>query len=150
MTYTERNFEDHIEEFLKSNGFNSYKSGEFYNKKFYLVPKDLFSFLDKTQTKKISILKKQYGEDFEEKFLNYLSKEIDERGVIDVLRKGIRNSGQKIDLIYFKPNSGLNTELEEKYKNNKFSIIRQLKFLENTQHSIDIVFINGLPNNNWT
>jgi len=146
MTYTERNFEEHIEKFLKSTNFNSYKSEEFYNKKFCVVSKDLFSFLDKTQNKKTKILKEQYGENFEEKFLNYLSKEIDERGVIDVLRKGIKNSGQKFDLIYFEPNSGLNKELEEKYKNNNFSVIRQLKFLEDTQHSIDIVFfINGIP-----
>ncbi len=146
MTYTERNFEEHIEKFFKSKSFNSYKSEEFYNKKFCLVPKDLFTFLEKTQTKKLDLLKKQYGDDFEEKFINYLYKEIDERGVIDVLRKGIKNSGQKIDLIYFEPNSGLNKDLEAKYKNNIFSIIRQLKFLEDTQHSIDIVlFVNGLP-----
>ena len=146
MTYTERNFEEHIEKFFKSKSFNSYKSEEFYNKKFCLVPKDLFTFLEKTQTKKLDLLKKQYGDDFEEKFINYLYKEIDERGVIDVLRKEIKNSGQKIDLIYFEPNSGLNKDLEAKYKNNIFSIIRQLKFLEDTQHSIDIVlFVNGLP-----
>ena len=48
MPYTERNFEEHIEEFLKSKNFNSYKSEEFYNKKFCVIPKDLFSFLEKT------------------------------------------------------------------------------------------------------
>ena len=42
MTYTERNFEEHIEKFLKSTNFNSYKSEEFYNKKFCVVSKDLF------------------------------------------------------------------------------------------------------------
>ena len=66
MTYTERNFEEHIEKFFKSKSFNSYKWKEFYNKKFCLVPKDLFTFLEKTQTN--YILKKQYGEDFEENF----------------------------------------------------------------------------------
>ena len=57
MTYTERNFEEHIEKFFKSKSFNSYKSEEFYNKKFCLVPKDLFTFLEKTQTKKLDLLK---------------------------------------------------------------------------------------------
>ena len=33
MTYSERNFEEHIEKFLKSKNFNSYSSEQNYNKK---------------------------------------------------------------------------------------------------------------------
>ena len=42
--------------------------------------------------------------------------------------------------------SGLNAELRRLYEGNIFSVIRQLKYSEKTEHSIDIaLFLNGLP-----
>ena len=51
-----------------------------------------------------------------------------------------------IRLVYFQPSSGRNPELEEKFKQNVLTVVRQVKYSTTTQNSIDLVlFLNGLP-----
>ncbi len=45
-----------------------------------------------------------------ERFLKSLSREIERRGALDVLRNGIKDAGCKFHLAYFRPASGLNEE----------------------------------------
>ena len=47
------------------------------------------------------------------RFLARLSREIARRGALDVLRNGVKDSGCKFRLAYFRPSSGLNEELQE-------------------------------------
>lgn len=60
----------------------------------------------------------------------FLDSEIGKRGTLDVLRNGIKDRGAKFELAYFKPVSGLNPEHEKLYKQNRFSVIRQIPFSE--------------------
>ena len=46
-----------------------------------------------------------------QKTIAELSSEIESRGVIDVLRKGVKDRGCTFHLVYFQPKSGLNPEL---------------------------------------
>ena len=47
-----------------------------------------------------------------EQFLKRLAAEIERRGALDVLRNGIKDSGCKFQLAYFRPASGLNEETQ--------------------------------------
>ena len=67
MTYTERNFEEHIEKFFKSKVLIHINRKNFIIKNFVQFQKIYLHFLKNTN-KKINLLKKQYGDDFEEKF----------------------------------------------------------------------------------
>lgn len=49
-------------------------------------------------------------------------------------------------MAYFRPATGLNEETQKLYEANQFSVIRQLRFSEKGEQSIDMVlFLNGLP-----
>ena len=79
-------------------------------------------------------------------FLHRLQGEIAKRGVVDVLRGGIKHGPAHVDLFYGTPPPG-NVKAAEKFAANIFSVTRQLRYSRNeTALSLDMaVFINGLP-----
>jgi len=143
--YLEQDFEEHIEEHLVSSGYSSLDPS-IYDKKLCLIPTQLIGFLRETQPKALEKLELQYGSDTESKLIKRLFSEIENRGVIDVLRKGVKDRGCDFRLVYFQPKSGLNPEHRDLYKKNRFSVIRQLKYSLKNEKSIDMcIFINGIP-----
>ena len=142
---TEKKFEDHIEKHLKDNGYKSLNSS-IYNKELCLIPKQVVDFIKITQEKEYQKLEKQYGDETDNKLCRRLSQEIERRGVIDVLRKGIKDRGSRFYLVYFEPKSTLNKEHQNLFTHNQFALIRQFKYSEKNENSIDIgIFINGIP-----
>lgn len=80
-------------------------------------------------------------------FLHRLQGEIAKRGVVDVLRKGIKHQiPQTIELFYGTPTPG-NVKAAERFAANIFSVTRQLRYSRvETALALDMaVFINGLP-----
>src|SRR6266446_1745951 len=117
-----------------------------YNRTLCLIPRDVIDFIYATQPKEWEKLKQQHGQDVKERFLTRLAREITRRGTLDVLRKGMRDSGCKFQLAYFRPSSGLNAALQKLYAANLFTVVRQLQYSEKTGHTLDLaLFLNGLP-----
>ncbi len=79
-------------------------------------------------------------------FLHRLQGETAKRGVIDVLRHGVKHGPIHLDLFYGTPTPD-NTKAEERFAENIFSVTRQLRYSKDeTQLALDLaVFINGLP-----
>ena len=145
MTYTERKFEDHIEYELVESGYKNRKT-DFYNKDLCSIPEDLIGFIKDTQLKQYEKLENQYGPQTDEKLLKRISDEIEKRGLINVLRKGVKDLGSSFQLVYFEPKSGLNPEHRELYEKNRFTVVRQLKFSKRNENSVDMgLFVNGIP-----
>ena len=66
--------------------------------------------------------------------------------MLDVLRKGVRDRGCYFDLTYFRPSSGMNPDRRRLYAQNRFSLVRQLKYSQRNEKSVDMaLFLNGLP-----
>ena len=75
-----------------------------------------------------------------------LAAEIERRGALDVLRNGIKDSGCKFRLAYFRPASGLNEETRRLHAANLFAAVRQLRYSTKNENSLDLVlFLNGIP-----
>lgn len=135
---------------IENNGFvqrfyNWDHSGH-YDRKECIDTVTLWDFIERTQPKEAEKLKINYGEGYQTKFLQRLQKEITEKGIIQVMRKGIKDRDAHIMLFYFEPNSSLNPDLETLWQANTFSVTRQLFFSLQTNKSVDmVVFINGLP-----
>lgn len=117
----------------------------------YAVDKDhLFPFLATTQPEEYAKLGITDYRDktsmVRQKFLARLQGEITKRGVIDVLRKGIKHGPLSFDLFYGTP-SPENTKAVARHAANRFSITRQLYYSrEETKRALDLcAFINGLP-----
>lgn len=106
----------------------------------------LSEFLQSTQPKAAEAA--QLGEDgpARRKFLARLQGEVTRRGVIDVLRKGVKHGAHHLDLFYGTPTLG-NSKAEDLFAANRFSVTRQLRFSrDETQLALDLaLFINGLP-----
>jgi type I restriction enzyme R subunit len=80
------------------------------------------------------------------KFLTRLQGEVHKRGVIDVLRNGVKHGPHDVALFYGTPTPG-NTKAEELYRHNRFSVTRQLRYSRDERAlALDLgLFINGLP-----
>jgi type I restriction enzyme R subunit len=80
------------------------------------------------------------------KFLARLDKEIATRGVIDVLRHGVKDNQHDAILFYSTPTPG-NTKAADLFTKNRFSVTRQLRYSrDETRRALDMcIFINGLP-----
>ena len=106
----------------------------------------LSAFLAATQPETAAALDLGADSPTRRKFLDRLKREVGNRGIIDVLRRGIQHGPSEVTLIYGTPTPG-NTQAEERYRQNRFSVTRQLRYsTSNQQLSLDIgLFVNGLP-----
>jgi type I restriction enzyme R subunit len=79
-------------------------------------------------------------------FLHRLQGEIAKRGVVEVLRSGIKHGPAHVDLFYGTPTPG-NMVAAELFAANIFSVTRQLRYSSiETTLALDLaVFLNGLP-----
>lgn len=122
------------------------RTPEEYERGLCLVPDDVLDFILATQATEWNKLKQHHGVAVKEQFLQRVSSEITRRGALDVLRHGVKDSGCKFQLAYFRPSSGLNEALQRLHAANLFCVIRQLRFSEKNEKSLDLVlFLNGIP-----
>ena len=118
---------------------------EDYDRALCLILADVVDFLLATQPKQWRKLEQHHGADVKPRFLARLSREIARRGALDVLRDGVKDSGCKFRLAYFRPASGLNEESQRLHAAN-LAVVRQLRFSEQDEQSIDLArFLNGVP-----
>ncbi|MDO8591196.1 MAG: DEAD/DEAH box helicase family protein [bacterium] len=145
MDTSEKSFEAHIETVLTASGYRA-REPKNYDAESCMDEEMLFEFIYATQPKEWEKLKEQHGEEVKSKFVYRLKQEIETRGTLDVLRKGLSDYGSRFQLVYFAPESSLNPEHALAYQNNIFSLIRQVKFSQKDEKSLDtVIFINGLP-----
>lgn len=143
--HTESTFESAIIEHLTSNGWLEGNQSDF-SQDLALDKKAVLSFVQESQPREWEKLKSYYKEDTESKFIQRLFKELDLRGMLDVLRHGIMDSGIKFRLAYFKPDSKLNPDTLAQYNYNRLYITRQVYFSSKNNKSIDLLLsLNGLP-----
>src|SRR2546427_1448177 len=68
---------------------------EDYDRTLCLLPRDVVDFVLATQPKEWKKLEQHHGAGVREQFLKRLAAEIERRGVLDVMRGGIKDSGCK-------------------------------------------------------
>ncbi len=142
---SEKGFEEYVEEHLLKSGYIKGNPDD-YNKEFAIDTKLLFGFLEDTQPKKMERLREIYKEQYQFKVLSRLNRELNNRGMIDVLRHGIKDYGVYLDLAYFQPASKLNDEMIKLYEKNRISVTRQVHYSIKNENSIDmLICVNGLP-----
>ena len=116
-----------------------------YSKDYALDTARVKRFLLSTQKKKVDNTACFASEISERKFFTELAKQLANRGVTDVLRKGFRYISELFDMYYPLP-SELNPTAQELYKKNIFCVTRQLFYSKENQNSIDVMIsLNGLP-----
>lgn len=99
-----------------------------FNRETALLEKYLFEFIQTSQPKEWKKLSTIHGEQVKKQFLHRLFKEIENRGLLDVIRNGFTTHGVNFKLAYFKPSSNLNKQSIEQFNQNQLTVIRQVKY----------------------
>jgi type I restriction enzyme R subunit len=121
-----------------------------YDREYAVDTRHLFAFLQATQPDEYAKLGISNYKDTHsmarQKFLARLQGEITRRGVIDILRHGIKHGPLSFDMFYGTP-SPENDNAVVRHAANRFCITRQLRYSrEETKRALDLcTFINGLP-----
>ena len=142
---SEKQLETLLVDYLRE--VHQYEQGvsEDYSKDYALDTERVKRFLMATQKKKVDNTACFASEVSERKFFTELSKQLANRGVTDVLRKGFRYISELFDMYYPLP-SELNPTAQELYGKNIFCVTRQLFYSKENQNSIDVMIsLNGLP-----
>jgi len=134
-----------IDHLVNVNGYEQGQNSD-YNKDYAIDEARLIRFLEDTQPKAIEELGLHKSRQKYEQFLTRLQGEIAKRGVIDVLRNGMKIYPTHLVMFYMTP-SEKNETVKKQFEQNIFSVTRQLMYSkDNTKLALDFcIFINGLP-----
>ena len=130
---------------VEQNGYEEGTNTD-YNKEYAVDETRLFRFLQDTQPTQMEKLGVFQSDQKKRQFLNRLQGELSKRGIIDVLRNGIKVYPVSLIMFYMTPTEG-NATTMELFEKNIFSVTRQLRYsLDAGKLALDLcLFINGLP-----
>lgn len=130
---------------VEHNGYEEGANAD-YNKEYAIDETRLFRFLKDTQPDQMDKLGVFKSEQKKRQFLNRLQGELAKRGIIDVLRNGIKVYPVDLIMFYLTPTEN-NIKAREMFEKNIFSVTRQLRYSQDAgKLALDLcVFINGLP-----
>lgn len=142
----EKRFEQDIEEYLISEGGYEKGNPSAFDRKLALDKDTFISFIKNSQPKKWERYVKIYGSDSERQIIDRFNREVKMVGLLRVLRKGFTDRGVTFNVVFWKPETGLNQTTIDQYKANVLHCTRQLHYSVHNENSIDIVlFVNGIP-----
>lgn len=145
--HDEESFEDFIASHLiEYGGYEDLPSEEF-DRERGSFPDVVVSFVKETQPDKWKKLETAYKGNARKRFLQDLTSAMEGRGTLELLRHGLRTTGTTIDLAAFKPNTGLNPEVQKRYEANRLGVTRQFYYsTTDPKKSIDLALsVNGIP-----
>lgn len=145
METKEKNFENDIETYLLSHGYVKGNQATYDKSKAIDMPV-LISFIQATQPKMWQRYMNVYGEKAEKQLYTIFQQNVEQNGLVHVLRYGVKDRGMEIRFAYFAPASNLNEELVQKYNSNILTCTRQFAYSTQNHNTIDVVLsLNGIP-----
>lgn len=130
---------------VEQNGYEEGTNAD-YNKEYAIDETRLFRFLQDTQPSQMGKLGVFQSKQKKRQFLNRLQGELVKRGIVDVLRNGIKVYPVDLIMFYLTPTEN-NEKAREMFQKNIFSVTRQLRYSQDAgKLALDLcLFINGLP-----
>ena len=148
--HKELHFEQEICAHLVANGW-LYAEGDAqnYNRETALYLPDVLAWIEESQPEAWQGLCKTHGTNVQKVLAERIRKSVNERGTLDVLRRGVEVLGVKhaLSMVQFKPAHSLNASILAKYQANRLRVVRQVHHSpNNAQDALDLVlFVNGIP-----
>ncbi|WP_022956830.1 type I restriction endonuclease subunit R [Perlucidibaca piscinae] len=109
---------------------------------------DLLAWVEATQPESWQKLSKTHGAALPQVLAERIRKNLNERGTLDVLRRGVELLGLSapLALAQFKPALNLNPATQARYEANRLRVVRQVRHSPNApQDALDLVlFLNGI------
>lgn len=147
--HQEHHFEAEICQHLATHGW-LYVEGDAanYDRAHALYLPDLLAWIEATQPDSWLRLTKTHGASVGERIAERVRKNLNERGTLEVLRRGVEMLGLKepLSLVQFKPALAINPVIQQHYDANRLRVVRQLRHSpNNTKDALDLVlFVNGI------
>ena len=114
--HTERDFETAIEAGLTGSGGYEPRSPSAYDEALALFPDDVTGFLKESQPAKWQALEALLGPKTAATVLDSLSKELELKGTLHVLRHGFKCYGKTFRMAWFRPNTRMNPEAAQRLR----------------------------------
>ena len=135
-----------IDYLVKKNKFIERDSKKYYNPIYAMDTELLLQFLEDTQPDKIKSIREIYGDDADNLIIKRVNNEITKKNssLISRLKNGIYfDNNISLDLMYDKPATTFNEELNELYKKNIFSVMEEVYHKEDERIDL-VIFLNGI------
>jgi type I restriction enzyme R subunit len=148
--HQEHHFETEICTHLATNGWLYAEEGDAarFDRASGLFLPDLLTWVETTQPENWQRLTKTHGAALPQVLAERLRKNMNERGTLDVLRRGVEMLGLKepLELAQFKPALAINPAIQAKYAANRLRVVRQVCHSPNNpKGELDLVlFLNGI------
>lgn len=147
--HKEHHFETAICEHLLANGWlHAEGDAVNYDRQNALFIPDLLAWVEATQQESWQRLHKTHGAAMSKNLAERIRKCLNERGTLEVLRRGVEMLGlaKPLTLVQFKPALAINPVIQQHYAANRLRVVRQVHHsLNKGQESIDLVlFVNGI------
>jgi len=146
--HKERVLQDHlIEQLVQGESYELRDPVTSYDRALAMDTALVLRFVQHTQPEEWNKLAEHYASAAEDTFFVQITKALKDRGLLDVLRQGIKIvPGIKFALCYFRPASGLEPKRVAEYQANIFSVMKEVEYSEKHGGRLDAVsFLNGLP-----
>ncbi|PPJ22162.1 type I restriction endonuclease subunit R [Nocardia nova] len=149
--HSEQVFGAAIVQAMVENGWREGNSHE-YRAELGLDTGELLTFISQTQQTEWDELLATYGDDQDEAqrgFAKRLGQELVAKGLVRVLREGVKDRGVLIRVAYFKPNLVGSQDVLDAYNANRLAIVRELPYATKPGASrprLDLaLLLNGIP-----
>lgn len=141
---SEKDYQKFILERLSEQGY-LVKPSTNYDRLFAIDRETLFEFLYATQPEEMTALEKVYKSELREVIVQKINtEETKQRGSrLDVLKHGIELSNHKLNLMYTKPATSFNKELNKLYAENRFTVSEEVWASDNERIDL-VIFLNGI------
>ncbi len=155
--HKEKVLQEHlIEQLVSTQGYvrrigsehsGGYDDNIHFDKAWAMDCKLVLRFVQNAQPDAWQKLNQHYPGSAEAVFFKQLDKALKDRGLLDVLRQGIKIvPGIAFTLCYFRPASGLEPKRMAEYEANILSVMDEVAYSQKHGNRLDIVlFLNGLP-----
>ncbi|MCR5506229.1 MAG: DEAD/DEAH box helicase family protein, partial [bacterium] len=142
----EKRFESDIEAFLISEKGGYGKGDDIYSPEIGLYKNTFINFIKTTQPKAWKKFEFNYPNNTENKFIQKFNDEVEKDGILKVVKKGFKAYGIDFKVCYYMPESTLNEDDINRYKQNIWHCYRQWFYSNDNHKSVDMVLVlNGIP-----
>lgn len=138
-------FQNHIIDALMAQGWLLGQSGA-YDRERALYPEDLVAFVQDSQSETWAKFKTIYGQEPERHLLDVTARQLERKGTLWTLRNQVEDRGVRLKVAAFEPDSLLNPELVQRYRQNRLRVVPELVYSPNGYDGrIDLtLFLNGI------
>ena len=142
---TERAFESAVESMLLRGGWSQADLAQWDIER-ALFPAHAVAFIRETQPDEWARMAALHGDNLEPLLGDQITRELDHKGSLHVLRHGFKFYGRRFRLAFFAPAHGLNPDALARFERNELTVTRQVPCHPGCGDTLDLVFaLNGVP-----